>query len=191
MLTQYSRVTLRYVSQKWGGLQDSCNRFGDYNLAYAKKLEDGSSIWSERHSVMELWHLNLTDHVPLYKKTSVPVWKFIELANNRSIHEAELILDLEAPERYEEVKDKLLSRGLEFEAYLTGSRGYHFNAIFRDFPLMSVSRRQQVRKQFIEYFGCDVLKSSDKTMIALEGAPHWKTGIHKRLEYTNEGDKDE
>ncbi|MBI2133634.1 hypothetical protein HYU11_03045 [Candidatus Woesearchaeota archaeon] len=176
-----------HVNAKWGQLQRLANKFGDFKLAHAK-LVDGNSIWSLRHSVMELWHLDdLFQEVQLYKAHYVPAWWFVEKSNNRSLFEPELCLDLENPDLYSQVLEKLLGQCLVFSSYRTGSRGFHFRLIMSDFPLMTPEKRKNLRRRLTQHFGCDALKVSENVLIALEDAPHWKTGRPKELVFSNEG----
>ena len=38
-----------------------------------------------------------------------------------------------------------------------------------------------MREHLIYQYGCDLMKKSDKCMIALENVEHWKSGKLKRL----------
>ncbi len=102
-----------------------------------------------------------------------PDWKtqsFFEQINQRQIFPNEVVLDLEEKEQLEPTIKKLKEWGIKFKVYSTGSRGYHLHCLFED------SMNEEDKRRLINSFGADVQKNSDKTMIALENYPHWKTG---------------
>jgi len=102
--------------------------------------------------------------------------KKIEWVNQRQILPNELVLDIEEPEKLREIVEKLNKIPMiTYSIYSTGSRGYHIH-IFSMFPVF-----KEVKEFFIKMFGTDIVKAGDKTMIALENCPHWKTGKLKEL----------
>jgi len=96
--------------------------------------------------------------------------RFIANCNQRSILPCEVILDLESKERITPILAELKQLNLYFFAYDTGSRGYHIHLFFnRDMTT-------QEKLAIIRHFGADEMKASEKTLIALENATHWKSG---------------
>lgn len=95
--------------------------------------------------------------------------------NQRQILPNEIVLDLEDPKQLHEVLIKLNKHLINYLLYKTGSRGYHIH-------IFSIEKLTQLDKEkYIKIFGADLIKAGDKTMIALENCPHWKTGIIKEL----------
>ena len=41
--------------------------------------------------------------------------------------------------------------------------------------LLSNRQREEIRKEILKKYGCDLALSSDKHMIPIEGVNHWKT----------------
>jgi hypothetical protein len=93
--------------------------------------------------------------------------KFFEEVNQRQIFPNEILLDLEEPDRLNEVTKKLDSWNVKFNVYTAG-KGFHIDIWFPK----SLSEKQKIK--IIKFFKCDMQKASAKTMIALEYTPHWK-----------------
>jgi hypothetical protein len=52
--------------------------------------------------------------------------------------------------------------------------------------LMSECNRTHIKERFLRGFeGADLQKKSEHVMIALEHAPHWKSGIVKKIMFDN------
>lgn len=101
-------------------------------------------------------------------------WK-IEWINNRTIFPFELVLDIEDPKELPAVMEKIERVGIvNYSLYETGSKGYHIH-IFHNSVL-----NEEDKSRYIDYFKADKCKCVDRTMIALENCPHWKTGKMKR-----------
>lgn len=110
--------------------------------------------------------------------------KFIAKANNRTILPNEVVIDLEEPERFEEVLEKIKKDFKFYSAYKTGSKGYHIDLWF-DGKLSP-----DEKKVIIQRYGCDEQKATERCMIALENCPHWKTGNPKTIVDENQGIND-
>lgn len=115
---------------------------------------------------------------------------FIEKANNRTILDIEVVLDLdpkdnETPEettkRFKQLLDKLNKDELSYKAYYTGSRGYHIHLIFDELKNFDKSTREKIKEYLIRKYDCDTMKKSERCMIALEYTDHWKTNNPKHL----------
>jgi hypothetical protein len=101
--------------------------------------------------------------------------KFLEIANNRTILPNEIVIDIEEPEQFQGTLEQI-KRDFEFySAYSTGSRGYHIHIFFEE-PV-----DKENKKEVIEIYNGDKQKATERTMIALENCPHWKTGKNKTL----------
>jgi len=100
--------------------------------------------------------------------------------NQRQILPNELVLDIEIKLDIEELKRKLNLFGiLNYSIFDSGSRGYHIH-IFSKSEIT-----ETIKSFFCKMFGADIVKSGNKTMIALEYCPHWKTGKIKELVFKN------
>ncbi|MBI2629944.1 hypothetical protein HYW76_02490 [Candidatus Pacearchaeota archaeon] len=100
---------------------------------------------------------------------------FLEHCNQRQILPIEITLDLEDPSQLKSVISKLKEFRIKFYVFSTGSRGYHVLMFFNK----ELSKEEKL--SIINYFGADPMKANDKCTIALEFAPHWKSGKIKRL----------
>jgi len=151
-----------------GYLQYLYNRFGDFKVSRAWHDKDGVLFWSKHRSVMECWH-------------SEDGIRWLGFVNNREILLCEIVFDIDinaTPENMNKLCDMLESLGMKYKAYSTGSKGYHIHCFDPDLLQFQRTKYKQI---ILSLFNCDILKASDHTMIALENAPHWKTGIKKTL----------
>ena len=146
----------------------------DYELCYIWK-NNGNTKSTKWRKFSEAIFLIDFDGYCEYKKFK---W-FFEKCNQRQILPNEIVLDLENSKRYELILNRLIEEKLFFRAYSTGSKGYHFHLFFD--KILTPEDKGVI----IKYFDCDIQKSSDKTMIALEFEPHWKSGKPKSITYDN------
>lgn len=160
--------------KKIGMLQGMCNKFGDFKIA--THFPDGR--WTRHVSVLHCWE-NL-------EKES---WR-LETANNRQIFPCEIVLDIDPHEgedlehvrgRFDFITQTLDQEEFQYYAYFSGSRGYHIHLIFPDALLYGRRFREMVKRFFIAEYGADLMKKSERSMIALENTPHWKTNHPKTL----------
>ena len=78
----------------------------------------------------------------------------------------------------------LNKKGVKYDCYSTGSRGYHIHLYIKDLLFMEKEERRTFRLNLITFFGAERQKASDGSPIALEGVPHWKSGkIKKRCNW--------
>jgi len=102
---------------------------------------------------------------------------FIKHCNQRQILLNEIVLDLEEKDSLPKIIKVLKKQKKKFYVYETGSRGYHIHI----FSKTSLSEEKKL--SIIKLFGADEQKCYDKTLIAMENSPHWKSGkIKKRIE---------
>lgn len=99
---------------------------------------------------------------------------FFDKCNQRQILPIEIALDLEEENQLQPTIKKLKEMDINFYVFKTGSRGYHIHLFFEK----ELTQEQKIG--ILNYFGADVQKAGDKTLIALEHAPHWKTGEIKQ-----------
>ena len=99
----------------------------------------------------------------------------IKWINQRQILPNEIVIDLEEKNTIKEVLKKLKEFGHEnYKIFDTGSRGYHIHLFFK----FELTEKQKAK--YIEKLGADVQLSSEKHMINLEYAEHWKSGKIKQ-----------
>ena len=158
-------------------LQYLCNKYGDFDVCRIRKLADGTRQSSKWRSVMTCWsdEYLLNDWLPY--------------VNNRQVLRGEIALDIDRLEhetdaqildRYNAIIKKLQTSNLPYAGFFNGSKGYHIHIFSEELHCCNVDVTR-FKRNVIEALGCDVLKASQRNMIALEGAPHWKTGNKKTL----------
>lgn len=133
----------------------------DFFLQYSDKEKDIHSKWRKYSEVcfdFEDWKNR----------------KFIEQANHRQILGNEVVLDLEEKESLPKITKTLDEWGYPYYVYETGSRGFHIHLFLKK----KLNEAQKL--SIIEYFGTDKQKCHEKTLIALENTPHWKSGKLKK-----------
>ena len=144
-------------------LQNLCNKYGDFLVTTS--IKEGSEIkWYKHRSVMDCW----SDENKLH---------FLDEATHRTPHPHEVVLDFDDnPTAYKITKvcEELENLGFKYVAFFTGSRGYHVHII-------DLNLNKEERDILITKFGAEDLKKSDKSMVALEFTPHWKTGKNKTM----------
>jgi len=98
-------------------------------------------------------------------------------ANARTILGNELCLDFDPPfEHLETAVAQLKNKWDTVNVFDSGSRGVHIHVFDKRIEKMSYDYREELRQYWIKKYGADAQKSSERTTIALEYAPHWKTG---------------
>lgn len=102
------------------------------------------------------------------------VQKFFDGINQRQILPIEIVLDIEEKSKIKEIVKQLEKWKWEYSIWETGSRGYHIHILINE------DMTQEEKTKVIKTLGSDPQKDSEKTMIALENVPHWKTGEIKR-----------
>ncbi len=100
---------------------------------------------------------------------------FLEKCNQRQILPIEVVLDLEEKEKLKPIIEELQQLKIKFYAFSTGSRGYHIHIFFN----REISEQEKLK--IIRHYGTDPQLSSKRHMVALEFAPHWKSGKIKDL----------
>jgi len=170
---------------------------GDLSIAYF----DGNA-WSRWFNFLELQHKNRTDII--WK--GITVEEFYEKVNNRSVLDIELIYDFDEDEsgsqdpikikEYAKKSIKILnSAGIFGEAYFSGSKSIHYSVLIPKLRDLSKRQREEFKQRALAplnkhndfIFKADLSKKSERTMIALEGQFHWKTGkIKRKVDLENE-----
>jgi len=156
----------------------------DFKVAQSYKAKDGSLKWSK-------W----IQYIKAQEDQ-----KFMEKVNNRQLLDVEVVIDLDLSDgetktdldkRFEKTLIELDKLELKYQAFFTGSKGYHIHLFFQRLRNFSRKDRERFREYFIERFSGDLQKKTDNCMIALEFVEHWKkTGNPKELIKSVEGDND-
>jgi hypothetical protein len=157
--------SINHGTTRAGRLQYLCNKYGSFKVARAFMKPNEEPIWSKHREVLECWE-------------SEKGIQWLGLVNNRQILPCEIVLDLDNKPTLEHVNhicDKLDALEENYIAYFTGSKGYHIHMKHKSFNFMTKSQKEQYRQKFLSAFSADLHKKSE-VMIALEDAPHWKTG---------------
>jgi hypothetical protein len=100
-------------------------------------------------------------------------WK-ICWVNQRQVLPNEVVLDIENKEQLNPIIEKLKKLGLIFYVFSAG-KGVHIHVFFD----RELSEGEKLK--IINHFGADTQKASNKTMIALEFTPHWKSQKIKEM----------
>lgn len=152
-----------------GYLQELCNKYGDFKVAYSYKNKDEETIWLKHKTVMECWSCE-------------EGLKFLEKVNHRQILPNEIVIDIDDPNsNYITACNILDENKYNYKCYLSGSRGHHIHIKVVGMQLEPRWLKEKIREQIIKKLRADIQKKSDNTMIALENVPHWKTGNVKKL----------
>ena len=117
--------------------------------------------------------------------------QFIEQATHRRILDIEILLDIDDVYHPHFIFDSILTKakvicmqlkekGIPYIVYWTGSKSYHIS--YYDLRLRDLTERQRTvhKIKILESYGADLMKSTPKAMIALEGAKHYKSGKAKK-----------
>jgi hypothetical protein len=161
-----------------GRLQYLANKHGDFKVAKSWRKKDGEIIWSRHKSVLEC-------------SESIRGIEWLNQVSHRQILPIEIVLDLDENPTIQKLNiicDELEKKEYHYKAYETGSRGFHIHIFLpNSFILLNKRLKEQVREDMIKEFGADLHKKNE-VLIALEEAPHWKTGnIKKKIRgYPNE-----
>jgi hypothetical protein len=92
----------------------------------------------------------------------------------------EIILDCEKESQFKYITDFLKKNNITYLAF-KANRGHHISTYWLGLEQLSQRDREQLREDFILMLRADMGLKSDKHTIALEFAPHWKSGNIKTL----------
>lgn len=159
----------------------------DLEVAYNYKTKDNGIGFSKWVRFDLLMFLDYNEAIPGTFDTKE---SFLSKATHRSILDVEVLLDFDEtpygstlPEdikKYASTMCKKFSNlGFSFESFFSGSKSVHCSFIFPQLRSMDKHTRERFKKHFMIKYGADLQKSSNRTMIAMEGVPHWKTGVVK------------
>jgi len=138
----------------------------DFELAGTFKGKDGEIGFSKWKKYSEcVFPIEFDGKTDNWEEVS-----FFKQINQRQILPIEIVLDLEEKETLPSVIQKLKDLELTYKVFSTGSRGYHIHIFFKE----KCSQKEKLK--LIKYCGGDEQKDGNKCLIALEYAPHWKSG---------------
>jgi hypothetical protein len=159
----------------------------DLKVAYNYVRPDGGVGFSKWISFEYLMHLDQHEKV---EGTFDTKKDFLNKVTHRSILDIEILLDIdEVPFGGSDKDDikvfsenickRLIKQGYQMEVYFSGSKSYHISLLFPEFRRYHRTTVESIRRKILERLGADKMKFHTKSMIALEGVPHWKTGVVK------------
>ena len=163
-------------------LEQIANKYGDFKIAFSKKV-NGEHVYYKHRSVIEC-------------SSDENLYYMFDICNHRQILPYEIIIDLDDEKAIADV-DKICNRldghKEEFICYKTGSKGFHIHIIEKKLAIIRNNYKNHsedffklihneiykllIQKQLKIFV--DTQKGSNKTLIAFENVPHWKTGIKK------------
>lgn len=155
------------------------NDIGCSNLALqmSGKTQTGEVWFSKRYSYMDLIHKDPWEYIPIgtnVNSKKIMVKDFILEATHRTILDIEFIFDVDDEPIFETAK-KIMNKYKENNpvCYFTGSKSYHIH-IFDE----------RLRDHYYKKYKDGVLlqnnsdggKGSERQLIAIEGAKHYRSG---------------
>jgi len=166
-------------------LQYWANSRGDFKVAYSFNLSNGDKGFSKHKTVIQCQEEEDFLH--------------LEKASHRQIFKEEIVLDFDK-DKFQDEK-QLRVRFLEcisvldelkvgYRAFITGSTGFHIHISLDRIQYEEQYKKfERLKLHIIARFNCDMLKSSSNVLIALEFAPHWKTGKQKEMLFDTTGEE--
>ncbi len=170
-----TKISFLYsLHQKYG-----CNP----DLAYNFTTQQGK-IFSKWISFLYVLEHHPDEYIPEVKCTRK---QFLNKASHRTVMDIEILLDIDEAQPYPSIEEKataicqsLQEKKIKYRAYFSGSKSYHISILLPQLRLLPQHMMCEYKKKILYQFGADLQKASRRTMIALEGVRHWKTGKPKR-----------
>lgn len=152
----------------------------DLTIAYAE-----GDKWTKWYSYEWLMSQNQdTRIIPCLSKGFVTVKDFYELANNRTILDIEIVIDLDTQEqlkKYDNIMGIIRKSKVWYASYKTGGKGIHIHILKKELREMSHDERVDYKEGILNILDGEVIKANSRVMIALESSLHRKTGKKKEL----------
>jgi len=157
-------------------------------IAHNYTDEQGELRFSKWIDYNTLMHLEPGERVPgMYMDKN----EFIAKATHRTILDIEVMLDVDEPatsagfETIDETSAAIIAflrkHGFSFVVHHTGNKSYHISFLHTDLRNKSKNHRRKLKSWILEEsLGADGMKTSSNQMIALEGAPHYRSGEPKK-----------
>jgi hypothetical protein len=123
-----------------------------------------------------------------YRDVGFTKSRWLLYANARTILSNEIVLDfdIEKKESIDNFEKRILQTinvvkkyHRDVRPFYSGSKGVHVHIFDQELLKMNTYDREEHRESMLKMFGADTQKKSERTTIALEYAPHWKTGKPK------------
>ena len=164
------------ATNRWPFWQAIANKYGDFRIMKSWFI-DGDARFAKWQSIVDASSLESQYHLEF---------------SHRQILPFEICLDMDDLDKMDEAYalfDRFIEEGVLKEVYLfeTGSKGIHIHIFLLDEYMQIMPNVKKWRrvidetKKLLSYWGFDTQKSSIKVPIALEFAPHWKSGKQKKL----------
>lgn len=174
--TNYSKESYIWtLSNKLGCNIELANNYLD---------KQGNKMFSKWISYLKLCEYEQDEYIPLAYCTRK---EFIKKATHRSVLDIEILIDIDEKDNYNSIKEKtkaickqLKGNNIEYVISFSGSKSYHISILLPELRDYSEHQQVEIKKTILKSFGGDLAKASLRNMIALEGEPHWKTGIIKK-----------
>ena len=168
---QIDELNQYYSNQdaRFGLLQGLANYTGDFHVS-RNFLKNGDICFGKWSTVLS--------------QNTIKDW------SHRQILPYEVVLDMDDPLKIDytfKLVEKWIEKNVFDEIYLfeTGSKGVHCHIFlindYKTHPTKVFVRMMNEMQILLEKLGFDVQKSSRNVTIALEFAPHWKSGKQKKL----------
>ena len=152
--------------------------YSDLKLAY-NYTKDGETYYSKHIKYLDLMHLHQDEKIP---GTFLTRRQFIAKASHRSVLDIELMLDIDEPEPYRDIKtkakvifQKLRKKSFSPSVYWTGSKSYHIGILIPEWREIQSWKLRDLKRHIIEFYGADGMKAGN-CLISLESHPHWRSG---------------
>jgi len=179
-------ISRNYFQTKVDFLYYLYNNLGcnDLRLCYSYPKQDGSVGFSKWVYFRVLASLNDKDIVP---GQNITTKEFLVKCSHRTVLDIELMIDIDEKGKFLSIKNharsicrKLDKANIPYSCHFTGSKSYHISVLFPKFRFMKPSDVKELKSLFLSVVGADTLKSSDNSMIAIEGEPHYRSGKIKK-----------
>lgn len=146
-------------------------------LQMSGTLPNGEIWFSKRYKYTYLMDLDPFERIPLSNNPNsktIPVCTFLQKATHRTILDIELVFDVD-DEPILETAQNIIKKYAKNNpvCYFTGSKSYHIH-IFDE--RLRNSNMQRFRQKILLNNNSDSGKGSSNQLIALEGAPHYRSG---------------
>jgi len=177
------RDSVNYTKQDFFNLLS--NKYGfNIELSHNYLMSDGTIGFSKWKSWLWLLQYNPNEYVDDLFMTRN---EFIEKSTHRSILDIEIVFDIDEKGDYISIEEnakhvciELKTLNKPFVCYSTGSKGFHIHTFCGSLRDLSSTERFEFKKKLMIFLKTDSLKCGNRSMIAIEGEPHWKSGKIKK-----------
>lgn len=162
------------------------NKLGfDVEICYSWNAEDGTKLFSKWKKASWLLQFEPNEYI---KELYMTRDEFINKASHRSVLDIEIMFDIDDKGFFDSIEQKAIAlcqyledKGIKYSCYFSGSKSYHISYLMIELRLVNKYVREQFKRREIgDFVQTDIQKASNRNMIAMEGEPHWKTGVVKK-----------